>query len=125
MLGIQGAEHEETAPGAAELVIHKLTCSLAGQRRAVYVAAGSRAHAAYGRDASIEEFRCNYGLNSAYQQRIHASGLRVSGVDESGEARIVELPGQRFYMATLFLPQLTSSADAPHPLITAYLRAAS
>jgi CTP synthase (UTP-ammonia lyase) len=29
-----------------------------------------------------------------------------------------------FYVATLFLPQISSSPERPHPLIVAYLRAA-
>lgn len=124
MLGLEGAEHEETAPDASDLVIRKLACSLVGQKQTIRIAPGSRAHAAYGRGASVEEFRCNYGLNPAYRQRFEASGLRVSGADANGEARIVELPGHRFYVATLFLPQLASSVESPHPLIAAYLRAA-
>jgi CTP synthase (UTP-ammonia lyase) len=125
VLGIADAEHEETAPDAAALVIHKLVCSLAGQSQTIHVAPASRAHRAYGQDQATEEFRCSYGLNPAYQAQINAGGLRVSGVDDSGEARIVELPDHRFFIATLFLPQLTSRADAPHPLIVAYLRAAA
>ncbi len=46
------------------------------------------------------------------------------GVDSDGEARVLELPDRRFFIATLFVPQLRSSPESPHPLITAYLRAA-
>lgn len=38
---------------------------------------------------------------------------------------MVELPDRRFYLATLFVPQLGSQPDSPHPLILAYLRAAT
>ena len=50
--------------------------------------------------------------------------MQVVGTDIEGEVRIVELPAHRFFIATLFLPQLTSSVETPHPLIVAYLQAA-
>jgi len=55
---------------------------------------------------------------------LHNGGLRVVGTDQDGEARVLELPDRRFYIATLFVPQLISRSDSPHPLIIAYLRAA-
>ena len=72
-----------------------------------------------------EAFNCNYELNPDFREAIEASGLKVSGVSEDGGARIIELPGHRFYLATAFLPQLTSESNSPHPLITAYLEAAA
>jgi CTP synthase (UTP-ammonia lyase) len=60
----------------------------------------------------------------AFQAVLHDGGLRVVGVDQDGEARIVELPDHPFFLATLFVPQLTSRPGHPHPLITAYLRVA-
>ena len=50
--------------------------------------------------------------------------LRIVGVDDNGDARIVELSDHRYFMATLFLPQFSSSAEKPHPLIVEYLNAA-
>src|ERR671916_3072278 len=39
-----------------------------------------------------EEYRCDFGLNLDRRGLIEEGGLRASGVDESGEARILELP---------------------------------
>jgi CTP synthase (UTP-ammonia lyase) len=39
-------------------------------------------------------------------------GLRVVGVDGDGEARVLELRDRRFFIATLFVPQLSSSPAA-------------
>ncbi|MEW6266353.1 MAG: hypothetical protein AB1641_25040 [Thermodesulfobacteriota bacterium] len=50
--------------------------------------------------------------------------MKVTGVDREGEVRIVELADHPFYVATLFLPQVSSTPDRPHPLIVAYLKAA-
>src|SRR6185436_16546933 len=71
-----------------------------------------------------EQYYCQFGLNPHYQATIHEGGLRVVGIDEDGEARIVELPEHPFFVATLFVPPLTSTAEQPHPLIIAYLQAA-
>jgi CTP synthase (UTP-ammonia lyase) len=50
--------------------------------------------------------------------------LKITGTDVKGDARIVELTNHPFYVATLFLPQISSKPERPHPLIVAYLRAA-
>jgi CTP synthase (UTP-ammonia lyase) len=123
-MGIQDAEHEETAPGASTLLISKLSCSLVGKVEMVRIAPGSLAHLAYGQQEATEQFACNYGVNPGYRQRLQEGGVRISGIDVEGEVRIVELPSHRFFMGTLFLPQLLSRPEWPHPLITAYVRAA-
>ena len=53
--------------------------------------------------------------------RMVEGGLHIAGTDELGEVRILELPLHRFYVATLFQPQLRSTPDNPHKLITAFL----
>jgi CTP synthase (UTP-ammonia lyase) len=118
-----GAEHQETAPDAAQLLITRLACSLVGQTQTIQIMPGTRAYQAYGPTA-VEQFRCNYGLNSAYREQLFGGGLRIAGTDSKGEVRIVELTDHPFFVATLFLPQLASSPEKPHPLIVAYLQAA-
>ncbi len=85
---------------------------------------GTLAHRIYGTAEATEQFACNYGLNPAYRERFAGSALKISSVGPEDEARIVELPAHPFFMATLFLPQASSSPARPHPLIVAYLRAA-
>lgn len=85
---------------------------------------GSLVHRAYGQKNAFEVFRCNYGLNPEYAGKIDAGGLQITGVDAGGTARAVELRHHKFFVATLFLPQLSSSIEKPHPLIVAYLNAA-
>ena len=123
-MSIKDAEHEETAPGASNLIISKLSCSLVGKTEKVRITAGSLVHQAYKQEEVSEQFACNYGLKREYREKLEQGGLRIAGVDGDGEVRIVELPGHRFFIATLFLPQLLSRPDKPHPLITAYVRAA-
>ena len=123
-MGLGDAEHEETSPGAGNLVISRLTCSLVGQIQTIKILPGTLARQAYGKEETVEEFRCNYGLNPLYREKIGVGGLKISGVDSTEEVRMVELPGHAFFLATLFLPQHASSPDRPHPLIIAFLIAA-
>jgi CTP synthase (UTP-ammonia lyase) len=124
VLEFEDAHHAEYDPYASELFVTKLSCSPAGQRMEVRLADGSRAAQFYERTETAEEYYCNFGLNPEHQRLLHDGGLRVVGTDQDGEARVLELPDRRFFVATLFVPQLRSSPASPHPLITAYLRAA-
>jgi CTP synthase (UTP-ammonia lyase) len=74
-------------------------------------------------DAS-EQYYCNYGVNEEYEKQFQAAGLLVSARGIGGETRAVELPDHRFFIATLFQPQLSSRPEAPHRLWVGFLRAA-
>jgi CTP synthase (UTP-ammonia lyase) len=86
--------------------------------------AGSLLHDAYNCNEAIEQFACGYGLNPQYRQYFEKSRLRITGVGPDEEVRVVELPDHPFYVATLFVPQVSSTFAKPHPLIIAYLKAA-
>jgi len=124
VLGIEDAEHEESAPGAPTLLVSKLASLLAGKTQKIKILPGSIVHRAYGRDEVSEQFACNYGLNPQFQDKIEKGRLKITGVDLYGEVRIVEVLDHPFYVGTLFLPQISSAPGSPHPLIVAYLRAA-
>jgi CTP synthase (UTP-ammonia lyase) len=123
-LGIEDAASAETDPYASKLIITPLSCSLKGRAMTVLIAPESRVAAIYGKTQVIEEYYCNFGLNPAYQSRLHAAGLQIVGTDADGEARILTLPEHPFFVATLFVPQLTSTAERSHPLIVAFVKAA-
>jgi CTP synthase (UTP-ammonia lyase) len=105
--------------------VSRLECSLVGKTEVIRISPHTIAHRAYGSEAVTEPFRCNYGLNPRYRPYFSNTPLKVTGRDSAGEARIVELTGHPFFVATLFLPQLQSEPSAPHPLALAYLAAAS
>jgi CTP synthase (UTP-ammonia lyase) len=123
--GMTGATHAEYEPDGAVLLVDQLECSLAGQSMEVSLVPGSAAHRAYGTNAATERYYCTFGLNPSYVQRLVDAGLSISGTDQDGEPRIVELPGNRFFVGTLFVPQASSRPGRPHPLVTAFLQAAS
>jgi CTP synthase (UTP-ammonia lyase) len=124
VLGIKDAEHEESAPSARTLLVSKLSGSLVGKTQTIKILPGSLLHRAYGREEVTEQFACNYGLNPQFRDEIAKGQLKVTGVDLDGEVRAVEVFDHPFYVATLFLPQIFSKYESPHPLIVAYLRAA-
>jgi CTP synthase (UTP-ammonia lyase) len=124
-LGIIEADHEESSPHASVKLISKLSCSLVGEEKSVQIVPGTQAHRIYGKGDARELFACNYGLNEAFADRIRSRDLRVSGFDADGTIRMIEVTGHPFFIATLFVPQLSSGAAEPHPLILAFVEAAS
>jgi len=125
VLGLDDAEHEESAPLASRLIISRLTCSLAGREMTLTLATGSGIAEIYGRTSVREEYLCNFGVNPDFVPLLQTGALRVVASDIEGEVRAVELPGHPFFTGTLFLPQHRSSPSRPHPLVTAFVRAAS
>ena len=86
---------------------------------------GTKAAEIYQREKVVEEYFCNYEANLVFQSRLDDAGLRVTGVGPHGEARIVEIPGHPWFLATLFQPQRATAPGRPHPLFVEYLRAVS
>jgi CTP synthase (UTP-ammonia lyase) len=125
VLGRADARHAEYEPDAAEPVIAPLACSLAGARGAVRLRPGSRAASCYGAAVVREEYRCSFGLGAGWAAALARAGLVVSGEDERDEPRVVELAGHPFLLATLFVPQLSSHPQRPHPLFVAFMTAAA
>jgi CTP synthase (UTP-ammonia lyase) len=122
--GIRDAAHAEYDPTASRLLVNRLACSLVGQVMDVRLIEGSLAHRAYRSAGATERYYCQFGLNPDYIGTLTRNGLAISGVDQDGEVRVVELPGHRFFVGTLFVPQASSMPGRPHPLISAYLAAA-
>jgi CTP synthase (UTP-ammonia lyase) len=126
------AAHAEYGAPPEEALITPAACvvpepgapRLKGKQR-VRLTAGSLAERVYGASETFSEFHCSNELNRRYQPLFERSDLRVSGVGDEGEARVVELTGARFYVATLYLPQLATGKGEPDPLIDAYVRAAA
>jgi|SRR5579871_327993 len=124
VLGFRDAQHAEYDPYASNLFVTPLSCSLVGQTMQVSIAADSRVAGIYGATTTHEQYYCNFGINPTYQEQLDRGGFRIVGRDADGEARALELPDHPFFVATLFVPQLTSTFDRPHPIIVAFLKAA-
>jgi CTP synthase (UTP-ammonia lyase) len=73
----------------------------------------------------VEEYYCNFGVDPSKVALLASKDLRISGSDVEGEVRVIELRDHPFFVGTLFVPQLRSTPSHPHPLVTAFLRAAA
>ena len=103
-----------------------LSCSINGNDITVDLTPGSKLAAAHGgADTVIEHTTCNYGLNRDVEQITSKGGMRAVGIDELGEIRAIERTDHRFFVATLYQPQLRSSPEAPHPLFASFVHVAA
>lgn len=123
VLNLAGADHAETNPDAALPLIAPLVCSLVEKSDDIILQPGSRIAAIYGKSEISEKYHCSFGLNPRYATIFNESGLRITGFDKSGEARVFDLDGHPFYMGTLFQPERSAFNDVTHPLIVAYVQA--
>ena len=121
--GLTGVAHAENDPGAEDLLIEPLACSLVDHDGVVHVEPGSLARSVIGSERTVERYFCAYGP-SRHLDTLRAHGLRFSGHDEDGHVRIAELPGHPFFLATLFQPELSGEGSRPHPVVRALARAA-
>ncbi len=125
VLVISDAHHEEYDPYASKLVISKLTCSLAGREMLLRIKPGTLAASIYQSKTAEEPYYCNFGIAPEYVSVLESGDLINSASDDEGEMRIVELPTSihPFFLATLFVPQMNSTRQTPHPIIEAFVRA--
>jgi CTP synthase (UTP-ammonia lyase) len=124
VLRFDDAQHAEYDPYGSRLFIARLACSLKGRTLPIRLDPASFAASLYGATEVREQYYCDFGLNPVHRPALHDSGLRVAGVDGDGEVRVLEVREHPFYVATLFVPQLRSTPECPHPLVTGFLRAA-
>lgn len=124
VIGIKDAQHEEYDSNADNLFISRLACSLAGKKMEIKIKEGTKAYNCYKRSIVEEDYYCNFGINPAFRERLETGGIQISGVDQDDEIRIIELPENDFFMATLFVPQTRSEKGNPHPIIKRFIEKA-
>jgi CTP synthase (UTP-ammonia lyase) len=86
---------------------------------------GSYLHSFYKADVVEERFFCNFEVNSDFEWAFVEAGFPIVARGERNEPRAIECTGHRFFIATLYQPQLSSKPGKPHPIIVAFLRAAA
>jgi CTP synthase (UTP-ammonia lyase) len=131
---MRDADSAENASGSKNIIITPVSCEVPNPTPGtpklsgggtIHIDPGTQLHAIYGRQEIHEEFFCNYEVNPAFEASLQAAEMRVSGRGAQSEARAVELVGSRFFIAVLYQPQLSSTPERPHPVITAFLEAAA
>jgi len=124
VLGWGDAAHAET-DRAGRMVISELSCALVEQTGAVELRPHTLIARAYGKETIDEGYHCSYGVSPEFAQELERGDLRVTGWDEEGEVRAVELVTHPFFVATLFQHERNALAGRPVPLVQAMLRAAA
>ena len=102
-------------------IVTALACSLNGTTITVELTPGSRLAAIYGTASPVELTTCNYGLAPGMHHLASSFGMTVSATDDTGEARAVERADHPFFIATLYQPQLSSTAERPHPILRSFV----
>lgn len=119
--GLADADHAESNPEAATIVIEKLACSLVGETQDLRVRRGSKLHAAVG-DRTTEKYHCSYGPGHGHAELYRDRALRVTAVDDDGAPRAFEIAAHPWFVATLFQPELHALDGELHPLVAAFFR---
>ncbi|MAF59252.1 MAG: CTP synthase [Candidatus Pacebacteria bacterium] len=138
-LGIKGAQTHEIDPKAKDLVVDimpdqkkKLEKEDYGgtMRLGVYPAylkRGTIARKSYGKELIEERHRHRYEVNPDYVERLASKDLVFSGVSpDKVLMEIAELPEGKhpFFLGVQFHPELQARPLEPHPLFTAFIKAA-
>jgi len=86
---------------------------------------GSRAALAYQTDRVRERHRHRYEFNNDYLEAFESNGMIATGINpDSGLVEIMEQPEHPWFVGTQFHPEYRSTALNPHPLFTAFIKAA-
>ena len=124
VLGWQDAAHAETDT-QGRMVIAPLACALVEKSDTVELRPNTLIAKAYGRESTQEGYHCSYGISPQFSAELEGGDLRVTGWDEEGEIRAVELTTHPFFVATLFQHERNALEGRPAPLVHAFLRAAA
>lgn len=137
VLGIADADSAENNSGSKNIVIYPVACAvpdrkgdapkLSGMVPEIRLRPGSYLQSFYGKDKEVvtEEFFCNFEVNPEFEWAAMEAGFPVVARGSNGEIRAIESPAHRFFVATLFQPQLSSSEKTPHPVVVAFVQAAA
>lgn len=139
VLGIKDAISREIDPKSKNLVIDIMESQKENLARAkmggsmrlgtypMVLGKGTVARAAYGADRADERHRHRFEVNNEYVGRLEEKGLIFSGKSPDGNLmEIAELPTKvhPFFLGTQAHPEFQARPLHPHPLFTAFIKAA-
>jgi len=137
VLNVKDADSAENNSGSKNIVIYPVACAvpsrkgdapkLSGAVPEIRLRPGSYLQSFYGKEKETvtEEFFCNFEINPDFEWAAMEAGFPVVARGPQGEIRAVESPTHRFFVATLYQPQLSSTEKKPHPLVLAFVQAAA
>ncbi|KRM55888.1 CTP synthase [Lacticaseibacillus sharpeae] len=135
VLGLKGAGSTETQPDCADPIIDILPDQdkegdLGGTLRlGLYpcdLKEGSVAAAAYGNVKEVQKrHRHRYEFNTKYRAAMEAKGMVFSGTSPDNRLmEIIELPENKFFVASQYHPEFQSRPTKPEGLFEAFIKAA-
>ncbi len=139
VLKLKDASTEEINPKAKDLVIGVMESQrekiakgeMGGSMRLgqyeTVLKKGSIAAKAYKAEAVMERHRHRYEVNPNYVPRLIENGIVFSGTSpDGGLMEVMELPKEvhPFFVGVQYHPELQARPLAPHPLFTAFIKAA-
>jgi CTP synthase (UTP-ammonia lyase) len=125
VLGVSGASHAESDGVDDTNVVCALACSLHGEERVIRPVAGTRFSRLVNDEPFVGMHFCNYGPGSEALRHLVEGGMAIEATAEDAEAEVIELTNNRFFILTLFQPQVGALAGKPvHPLLSEFVRCA-
>src|SRR5439155_10440719 len=135
VLGIKDADTAENNSGSKNIIIYPVECAvpnrapgatkLSGAGPEIRLRPGSYLQSLYMADTVVEEFFCNFEVNPEFEWCSIEAGFPVAARGPQREVRAIESPTHRFFLATLFQPQVSSKPEKPHPLVLGFVQAAA
>lgn len=120
--GINDASHAEFHVEGSQVIV-PLSCSLFDVEAAIEIDPDSLLFSLWGEERSREEYRCRYGINNDFLDKLMDVGLVVSARGPEGEVRAIELREHPFFIAMLFQPERQYLKGMVHPVIYSYVEA--
>jgi CTP synthase (UTP-ammonia lyase) len=125
VLRLADASHAESDGVADTNVVRALACSLHGEERVIRPIADTRFSRLVNNEPFVGMHYCNYGPGRDELERLVAGGMVIEATADDAEAEVIELPSKRFFMLSLFQPQIGALARKPlHPLLREFVRCA-
>jgi CTP synthase len=91
-----------------------------------HLVAGSNAKEIYGDDQIKERHRHRFEVNNNFLPQLKDAGLVVGGLSfDKTLVETIELPGHRWFFASQFHPEFTSTPRDGHPLFSSFIDAAT
>lgn len=86
---------------------------------------GTKTFEAYEKSTIEERHRHRYEFNNEYKERLEKAGMIFSGINpEQNLVEIAEIKDHPFMIGSQFHPEFLSRPNRPHPLFSAFIKAA-
>ena len=104
--------------------VHKLGGTLRLGEYECMLEKNSLAHKIYNCDIIKERHRHRYEFNNEYKNKLIKHGMKLSGINpQENLLEIIEIPENKYFIASQFHPELSSKLTSPNPLFVGLLKA--